>query len=74
MTAPVLPNVKQIGQAFLVGVYTFVMSFLAGLIGHGIDLEHWGDIKLAADAGIAAALAFLGWTGLTAGRHATPTR
>lgn len=63
VTVPVLPTVHQIGKAFLVGVYTAAMTFFSGLIDMGANLEpHFADWRIAVQAGIAAALAFLGWT------------
>lgn len=64
-----LPTFRQLGMAVLVGLYTAAMTFFAGLIGQGINLEHWPDWRIAAQAGIAAGLAFLGWTGIAASRR-----
>ena len=67
-----LPTYRELGQAVMVGVYTAAMTFLAGLIGQ--PWEHWAYWKVAVEAGIAAAIGFLGWTGVTAarGRRAVP--
>jgi hypothetical protein len=68
MTLPnfAVPSWHAIGQAVVVSAYTAAMTFFAGLIGQGGGVEHWADWKIAVQAGIAAGLAFLGWTGYTA--------
>lgn len=68
MTTPALPTYRQLGQAFLIALYTCAMTFFAGLIGQGVDLEHWPDWRIAVQAGISAGLAALGWVAIGASR------
>jgi hypothetical protein len=50
-----------IGRAFVLGAYVFVVTLLAGFIGHTINLENWKLVVMTAIAGIAAGLGFVGF-------------
>jgi hypothetical protein len=57
-----VPSWATIWQAVQVGLYTAVCAFLAGAIADGIGVNVNGTALAAVNAGLAAVLAFLGWT------------
>jgi len=59
---PAVPSLERVWQAVEIGVYTAIMTFLAGLLGHELHWVSVKDAQLAAQTGIAAFLAFLGWS------------
>jgi hypothetical protein len=56
-------------EAVVLGVFTFVMAFLAGVIARSTDVAECSYAVIAANAGIAAGLAFAAWLILSAVRR-----
>lgn len=65
-----LPSWVELKQSLVIAGYVFGASLLTGLISHGIDLDHLANLVHAAEAGIAALLAALGYEGVAALRRA----
>lgn len=57
-------------EAVALAIFTFAMSFLAGAIARSADVEDCSYAAIAANAGIAAGLAFAAWLILASVRGA----
>jgi hypothetical protein len=64
-----VPALGDILRGLVLAGYVFVVTFLTGIISHGLDIDHLSNATHAAEAAIAALLAGIGFGAYTAVEH-----